>query len=48
MYRQRNSRGERVSGRDRDYPAGRNERQRRREMEWEDGRTGLFYSGSTA
>lgn len=33
---------------ERDYPAGGNGRQKTKEVEWEDGRTGLFQSDSTA
>lgn len=33
---------ERGKEKGRDYPTGRNERQKRKEVEWEDGRTGLF------
>lgn len=34
--------GEKGGKKERDYPTGRNERQKRKEVEWEDGRTGLF------
>lgn len=39
---------ERKKARERDYPTGGNGRQKRKEVEWEDKRTGLIQSGSAA
>lgn len=49
MYRERkNGFGEVGGEKESDYPAGGNGRQKTKEVEWEDGRTGLFQSDSTA